>query len=30
MTPQDIRERTLEKAVFNGYDMAAVDRLREE
>ncbi len=30
MTPQDIRERALEKAVFGGYDMAAVDKLREE
>ena len=30
MTPQDIRERALEKALFNGYDMGAVDRLREE
>lgn len=30
MTPQDIRERSLEKALFNGYDMGAVDRLREE
>ena len=30
MTPQDIRERNLEKALFNGYDMGAVDRLREE
>ena len=25
MTPQDIRERTFEKAVFGGYDMAGVD-----
>lgn len=30
MTPQDIRERTLEKVLFTGYDMGAVDRLREE
>ena len=30
MTPQEIRERSLEKALFNGYDMGAVDRLREE
>ena len=30
MTPQDIRDRNLEKALFNGYDMGAVDRLREE
>lgn len=30
MTPQDIRERTLEKAVFGGYDMAGVDQFREE
>lgn len=30
MTPQDIRERNLEKALFNGYDMGAVDSLREE
>lgn len=24
-TPQEIREKVFEKAVFNGYDMAAVD-----
>lgn len=30
MTPQDIRERALEKAMFGGYDMAAVDKFREE
>ena len=29
MTPQEIRDRNLEKALFNGYDMCAVDRLRE-
>ena len=30
MTPQDIREVALEKTVFGGYDMATVDRFREE
>lgn len=30
MTPQDIRERALEKTMFGGYDMAAVDKFREE
>lgn len=30
MTPQDIRERALEKAMFGGYDMATVDKFREE
>lgn len=30
MTPQDIREKTFEKAVFGGYDMAAVDDFMEE
>ena len=30
MTPQDIRERTFEKAVFGGYDMAGVDGFMEE
>ena len=30
MTPQDIRERALEKAMFGGYDMATVDKVREE
>ena len=30
MTPQEIRERNLEKVLFTGYDMGAVDRLREE
>ena len=25
MTPQDIMDKTFEKAVFGGYDMAAVD-----
>ena len=30
MTPQDIREKTFEKAVFGGYDMAAVDECLEE
>ena len=30
ITPQDIREKTFEKAVFGGYDMAAVDAFLEE
>ncbi len=30
MTPQDIRERAFEKAVFGGYDMAGVDDFMEE
>lgn len=30
MTPQDIRERALEKTMFGGYDMATVDKFREE
>ena len=30
MTPQDIREKTFEKAVFGGYDMASVDECLEE
>lgn len=30
ITPQDIREKTFEKAVFGGYDMAAVDECLEE
>ena len=30
MTPQDIRERTFEKAVFGGYDMADVDDFLED
>ena len=30
LTPQDIREKTFEKAVFGGYDMAAVDECLEE
>lgn len=30
MTPQDIREKTFEKAVFGGYDMGAVDDFLEE
>lgn len=30
MTPQDIREKTFEKAVFGGYDMGAVDDFMEE
>lgn len=30
MTPQDIRERVLEKAVFGGYDMASVSKFQEE
>lgn len=29
MTPQDIREKSFEKAVFGGYDMAAVDKFLE-
>ena len=29
ITPQDIREKTFEKAVFGGYDMAAVDQYLE-
>ena len=30
ITPQDIREKTFEKAVFGGYDMASVDSFLEE
>ena len=30
ITPQDIREKTFEKAVFGGYDMATVDEFLEE
>ncbi|MGE4352507.1 MAG: DivIVA domain-containing protein [Oscillospiraceae bacterium] len=30
MTPQDIREKAFEKAVFGGYDMGAVDECLEE
>lgn len=30
MTPQDIREKTFEKAMFDGYDMAAVQNYQEE
>lgn len=30
ITPQDIREKTFEKAVFGGYDMAAIDAYLEE
>lgn len=30
MTAQDIREKSFEKAVFGGYDMAAVDNFLEE
>ena len=30
MTAQEIREKSFEKAVFGGYDMAAVDRFMEE
>ena len=30
MTPQDIREKTFEKAVFGGYDMGGVDDFMEE
>lgn len=30
MTPQDIREKTFEKAVFGGYDMGSVDDFMEE
>ena len=30
LTPQDIREKTFEKAVFGGYDMGAVDDFLEE
>jgi cell division initiation protein len=30
ITPQDIREKTFEKAVFGGYDMGTVDDFMEE
>ena len=30
MTPQDIREKNFEKAMFGGYDMAAVQNYQEE
>ena len=30
ITPQDIREKTFEKAVFGGYDMGAVDAFMDE
>ena len=30
MTPQDIREKTFEKAVFGGYDMASIDEYLEQ
>ena len=30
MKPQDIREKTFEKAVFGGYDMGSVDDFMEE
>jgi cell division initiation protein len=30
ITPQDIREKTFEKAVFGGYDMSAVDTFLEQ
>lgn len=30
ITPQDIREKSFEKAVFGGYDMGAVDNFLEE
>lgn len=30
ITPQDIREKTFEKAVFGGYDMSTVDSFLEE
>lgn len=30
MTPQDIREKIFEKAVFGGYDMGSVDDFMEE
>ena len=30
MTPQDIREKTFEKAMFGGYDMSAVQNYQEE
>ena len=30
ITPQDIKEKTFEKALFGGYDMAAVDSFLED
>ena len=30
ITAQDIREKSFEKAVFGGYDMAMVDEFMEE
>ena len=30
MTPQEIREKTFDKALLGGYDMGAVDRFLEE
>ena len=30
LTPQDIREKTFEKAMFNGYEMSAVDDFLDE
>ena len=30
ITPQDIREKTFEKAMFGGYDMAGIDEFLEE
>lgn len=30
LTPQDIREKTFEKAMFNGYEMGAVDDFLDE
>ena len=30
ITPQDIREKTFEKAVFGGYDMASIDEYLEQ
>ena len=30
LTPQDIREKTFEKAMFNGYEMTAVDNFLDE
>ena len=30
ITPQDIREKAFEKAMFGGYDMAGIDEFLEE
>ena len=30
ITPQDIREKTFEKAMFGGYDMGGIDEFLEE